>query len=216
MEILAQVPIRRNHLRRLWYFLVGLLLVGLLNLAPAAYADTFQSYDLAWSGLSFDNDASAFGQITLDLTTLPNPSPSPDGYDLFSSIQSLSVTVIDSGSGDGTWTQSNLVPTSGLGTYTYWWTGGGALNLATELVGQSTVDGGPWGTPDGNSGDFNLFFNDGGPIGTYYFTLTTSDGTGDSLLLTEFSPSTPEPACWILVAPILAVLAGAVRRKLMQ
>jgi hypothetical protein len=79
-----------------------------------------------------------------------------------------------------------------------WDTNGATLDLNSQLVGQNTL-GNPWGTSDdGISGDFNLFASTvlGAPLGTNYFTLTTNNGTGDSMLLTSFSPKTaavPEP-----------------------
>jgi hypothetical protein len=88
----------------------------------------------------------------------------------------------------------------------------GALNRLAEVVGQSTVDGGPWGTPDGDSGDFNLFYRDGGPLGTDYFTMTTNDGAGDEVLLTRFAPA-PEPTTLMLLATGLAGLAVVARRQ---
>ncbi|MGA2773828.1 MAG: hypothetical protein ABSG26_23770 [Bryobacteraceae bacterium] len=105
-------------MRHLWYFLAGLPLAGLLGLLPAAHAgDIYQTYNLAWSGAPFGNGASATGQITLDLTTLPNPAV--DATEIIGDIQSLTVTVTGAGAGNGTWTQANLVPTSPLGMNTY-------------------------------------------------------------------------------------------------
>jgi hypothetical protein len=72
----------------------------------AEKADTFQTYDLAWSGATFGNDATATGQITLDLTTLPNPAA--QGYDLSNDTASLTVTVVGASSGNGTWTKADL------------------------------------------------------------------------------------------------------------
>lgn len=189
------------------------LAIGLLLFAVTAYADVFQTYNLAWSGASFGNDAMATGQITLDLTTLPNPGG--PAYDMINDIVSLSITVTGATSGNGTWTKTDLAPISNLGTYTYWDTGGGALDLNQELVGQPTANGGPWGTPDGLSGDFNFFFTNGGPIGTFYFTMTTDGGNGDSMLLTSVSPATslPEPGTLALMGSGLALFTGAIRRK---
>ncbi len=189
------------------------LVVGLLLLAATAYADVFQTYNLAWSGASFGNGATATGQITLDLTTLPNPG---SVYDMYNDITSLTVTVTGASVGNGTWTRADLCACSALGTYTYWDTGGGALDLTQQLVGQPTVDGGPWGTPDGASGDFNFFFTNGGPLGTFYFTLTTDGGNGDSMLLTSVAPvsgTTPEPGSLFLMGSGLVLLAGTIRRR---
>ena len=190
-------------------FVFGLLLFGLMMLVPAASADdVYQTYNLAWSGASFENGASATGQITLDLTTLPNPISG--NVNISGDIQSLSVTVTGAGSGDGTWTLADLYDT-------YWWTGSDALNMGTELVGQPTT-GNPWGTSDGSSGDFNLWFDNGGPNGYFNFDLATAGEGGDQMLLTEFDPvsDTPEPGSFILLGSGLAALAGMARRKIGQ
>ena len=194
----------------------GLLLMALLLIAASAAADTFQTYDLAWLGAPFSNSAWATGQITIDITTLPNPGG--PAYDMYNDIESLTVTVMGAGLGDGTWTKDDLSRMNDFGVYTYWDTGGGALNLNAELVGQPTRYGGPWGTPNSFSGDFNLFFADGGPFGTYYFTLTTNGGYGDPMLLTEFAPagstSAPELGTFVLVGSGIFGFTGILRRRL--
>ena len=182
----------RNNTKRIWQILAGLSLVALLSLAPAAKADTFQTYDVAWSGASLGNTASATGVITLDLTTLPNPSATggsgldgTDYVDISSDITSLSVTVTGAGAGNGTFTQANLCDCSLYDSETYWDTEGYTLNMTGNILPQLTADG----------GDFNLFFTVPGPQGSTVLTLTTDGLVGDSMVMTEFSPitSTPEP-----------------------
>jgi hypothetical protein len=191
-----------------------LLLVGLLALSVSAFADTYQTYNIMWSGAPYNNNAVATGQITLDLTTLPNPGG--PAYDMYNDIASLSLTVTGASVGNGTWTKADLQPISNLGTYTYWDTGGAMLNMNEELVGQPTT-GSPWGTPDGVSGDFNFFFGNGGPLGTFYFTLTTDGGNGDSMQLISVAPvgGVPEPGTLVLAGSGILLLAGTIRRKLL-
>jgi len=193
---------------KMWKYL---LMISVLALAVSANADVFQTYDLAWSGVSFGNNATATGQITLDLSTLPNPSGGT--YDMYNDIVSMTLTISGATSGDGTWSRSDLAPISNLGTYTYWDTGGATLNMLQQLVGQPTT-GNPWGTPDGISGDFNFFFTNGGPIGTFYFTMTTAGGNGDQVLLTSVEP-VPEPGTMVLAGSGLMLFAGSIRRKLL-
>ncbi len=195
---------------KMWKYL---LMISVLALAVSAYADVFQTYDLAWSGVSFGNNATATGQITLDLSTLPNPSGGT--YDMYNDIVSMTLTISGATSGNGTWSKSDLAPISNLGTYTYWDTGGAMLDMNQQLVGQPTT-GSPWGTPDGLSGDFNFFFTNGGPIGTFYFTLTADGGNGDSMLLTSVAPEVPEPGTFVLAGSGIMLFAGSLRRRFLR
>jgi len=191
-------------------FVLGLLLFDALMLVPAASADdVYQTYNLAWSGAYYSNSASATGQITLDLTTLPNPNYN-NIQRITSDITSLTVTVTGATIGNGTWTLASLNDDR-------WWTDGATLDMRTELVGQPTPNN-PWGTPDLNSGDFNLWFNNGGPGGANAFTLAAASGGGNKMLLTEFDPvtATPEPCSFIFLGSGLAALAGMARRKIGQ
>ena len=195
---------------KMWKYL---LMISVLALAVSANADVFQTYDLTWSGVSFGNNATATGQITLDLTTLPNPGG--PAYDMYPDIASMTLTVSGAISGNGTWTRSDLAPISNLGTYTYWDTGGATLDMNQQLVGQPTT-GSPWGTPDGISGDFNFFFTNGGPIGTFYFTLTSDGGNGDTMALTSVAPEVPEPGTLVLAGSGIMLFAGSLRRRFLR
>ena len=147
--------------------------------------------------MSYGNSASAVGTISLDDSLLPNPG-SVIFQPLTPTVTALSITVSGAASGNGTFNMSDF-------DFWVWDTNGATLDLSSQLVGQNTL-GNPWGTEDGIfgtpddglSGDFNLFAFTvlGAPAGTNYFTLTTNNGTGDSMLLTSFSPQTaavPEP-----------------------
>jgi len=145
------------------------------------------TFDLAWSGVSYGNSASAVGTISLDDSLLPNPG-SVLLQPLTPTVTALSITVSGAASGNGTFNMSDF-------DAWIWDTNGATLDLNSQLVGQNTL-GNPWGTP--GLGDFNLFSFTvpGAPVGTSPFILTTNNGSGHSMLLTSFSPQTagvPEP-----------------------
>jgi PEP-CTERM motif len=173
--------------------------------SASALTDVFQTYDLAWSGAFLGNDASASGQITLDLTTLTNPSPLGGlGIDIVSDITSLTVTVTGASAGNGPFTESDLCACSTLGTSTLWNTNGATVDMHGDILAQLTVDG----------GDFNLFFTSPGPQGSQELTLTTNGLSGDPMEMTQFAPAlgraaAPEPATWMMMGLGFAGLAFA-------
>jgi hypothetical protein len=179
-------------------WVAGLLL--LLSAGLPARADTFQTFNLAYSGAALGNNATAAGQIVFDETLLPNPGGSNSAINF---VQDFTLTISGASSGNGTFTFSDFRDF-------YWDTGGATLDLARNLIGQPTA-GAPWGTTyDGSSGDFNAFgVNSAAPYGSYYFTLVTSNGTGDQMQLTSFA-ATPEPGSSSLLA-LAGLLLLAVR-----
>ena len=168
-----------------------------------------QTFDLAWSGASFGNTATATGQITFDpsqLTTF-NQVVFPSTVVTGASISIQGATV-----GNGTFDASDFefVVIERID----------GLDLSRQLVGQALADGSTWGTStgalgNGNGGDFNFFANNGdAPVGTWWFTLTTADGGGDSLLLTSMTAAVPEaPGPAMLLAGLGLVGVFARRRK---
>ncbi len=162
------------------------------------------TFDLAWSGASFGNSASATGSITFDDALLFNPglnsSENNPGY-----VIDFSITVVDAAFGNGTW---------GLADYDQiYWVTDLALDLGQELIGQPTSQN-PWGTsvPSNTGGDFNVFsVTPGAPTGVAYFVLSTNDGLGDGLLLTSFAPApVPVPAAfWLLLSAVGALTVKA-------
>lgn len=184
----------------------------LLILSPNAKADTFQTYNLAWSGASWGNGATATGVITLDLSTLINPTTTAGSlegsgdFDIISDITSLSVTVMGAGAGDGTFTEANLCACSALGSSTYWYTNGSTVDMEGDVLAQLTADG----------GDFNLFFTSPGPQGVSPFTLDTQVPDYVTMPMTEFSPETamtPEPSTISLMLTGVGLLGLIVMRK---
>jgi PEP-CTERM motif len=171
----------------------------------SSLADVLQTYNLGWSGAFLGNDASASGQITLDLTTLTNPTPLGGlGIDIVSDIASVTVTVTGARAGNGSFTESDLCACSTLGTSTLWNTNGAAVDMHGDILAQLTVDG----------GDFNLFFTPPGPQGSQELTLTTNGLSGDAMEMTQFAPAlgraaVPEPATWMMMGLGFAGLAFA-------
>jgi PEP-CTERM motif len=173
----------------------------------SALADVFQTYNLAWSGASLGYyTATASGNITLDLTTLTNPTPLGGlGVDIVNDITSLTVTVTGASAGNGVFTKSDLCACSDFSMSTLWNTNGATVNMHGNVLGQLTVDG----------GDFNLFFTAPGPQGSDVLTLTTNALSGDPIEMTEFAPvlgrsaPVPEPATWAMMGLGFAGLAFA-------
>jgi hypothetical protein len=170
-----------------------------LILAPNAKADTYQTYNLAWSGAPFGSEdtAAATGVMTLDLTKLIDPTTDEgslletgtslgiySGYfDIISDITSLSVTVTGAGAGNGTFTKADLCACSYYGSYTYWFTFFRTVNMEGNVLAQLEAD----------HGDFNLFFTSPGPQGGDPLTLFTDALGGLPVVMTEFAVATPEP-----------------------
>ena len=172
-----------------------------------------QTFDLAWSGASLGNAASATGEITFDPTAIG----SGNQYFFPSTvITNASVTITGAGAGNGTFGTSDLsfavifVPST--------------LDFSKQLVGQALANGSTWGTStgaggDGAGGDFNLFadrdISPDAPYGTWYFQLTSAGGAGDSMLLTSMAPAAavPEARNAAMLLAGLGLVGVAVRRR---
>ena len=181
----------------------ALALAAAAVLCPgAARADLVINYTAVWSGTPFSDDASATGQVKIDITT--------------TTILDAAITVSGAvnSQGDGTFSANGFDGTGAFSSFLLDFNGGlTSGNYNTELVGQPTVGGGTWATSE--SGDFNFFSNFSNypfaPQGVAPFTLGTDGGEGNFLALVSLAPITvPEPAS----AVVLAVgLAGMVRLR---
>lgn len=154
----------------------------MLGMALAAATATLASaspitFNFAYSG----QGATAVGSVTFESTLLANPGsndfllPNP-------AVLDLTVTVAGASTGNGTF---------GIGSFTEidFDTGGATLNLSQELVGQATP-GGPWGTPTGCCGDFNLFTSGPpAPNGVFFFTLGADDGDAAVMTIKQVTPA---------------------------
>jgi hypothetical protein len=190
-----------------------------------AFANTSAFAAPVTFNFTFDDPAStaqAVGSITFEDTLLANPGandfllPNP-------AVLALDVTVTGSAAGDGTFTITDFEEV-------VFDTDGGTLNFGANLVGQPTSDS-IWGTPDGASGDFNLFaagLPDGAerypqsrpapngkgpntPSGVFYFTLGANFGFDEPMVLTGMSvPAGPvaPPATLPIGREAMLLLAG--------
>ena len=159
------------------------------------------------------NTAVITGSITFESTLLANPGtndftlPNP-------AVLALNVTVTGASAGNGVFGLSDF-------SEVRFETNGGTLDFSKSLVGQPTSNS-PWGTPDGNGGDFNLFGagvppNVTAPVGEWFFTLCTnggpigsgiSDCTNLTSMINAAATTVPAPVSsrWMLLA--LAGLLG--------
>jgi hypothetical protein len=152
------------------------------------------------------NGATATGFITFESTLLNNPGnndfelPNP-------AVLALHVTVSGASAGNGNFN---------IGSFNevFFNTNGGTLDFSHALVGQPT-SGSPWGTPDSDGGDFNLFSAaPPGPRGVDFFTLGANGGDAQAMTLTTMALAAPASAAvatptledWNLIA--LAALLG--------
>lgn len=185
------------------------MLIMLIVTGNSARADAFQTYELFWSGAFLGNNATASGDMTLDLTTLINPT-APGGlegasnYDIVSDIKSLTVTVTGASTGNGVYILTDLCGCSAFGSFTLWNTNGYTVNMTGDVLAQLNADG----------GDFNLFFTPPGPQGAEELTLTANGSIGDPMEMTKFAPASelppvPEPATWVMMGLGFGALAFA-------
>lgn len=190
--------------------LIVICVVGMILASAPAASGAIRTFDLDWSGASFNNSAVATGWIQIDDTLLQNPT-----LQFVSQWQNSDPFVVDfeitvsGGSGNGTFGFSDFTESAQF----IWGTGGLTLDLDQELVGQPTL-GNLWGTPDGSSGDFNIFGGSPSPYGTFNFTTTTNGGGGYKMLLTSFRPAAVIPAPGaILLGSIGVGLVNWLRRR---
>lgn len=167
------------------------VLAAALFAAPSVRADIIQTFNLAWSGASFGNTATATGSITLDETLV-----GATGGEFAlpgSAVTALSVTVSGAGMGNGTF---------GIADFdeVLMYISGGSFDFSKQLVGQTAASGKGWGT-NTNTGDFNLFVSgivSNAPEGYNIFDLAADDGSSAyQMQLTSFTPAVaavPEPS----------------------
>ncbi len=154
--------------------------------ATPVLADTYQEYELTYSGTPHGNSATATGFVTLDLSAFSNPSSPEVQCNIADHISSLTLTVSGADSGNGTFTTSNYSGPYGL-VYSF----SQAVNFNTQLVGQPGF------------ADFNfLNANGDAPVGDNELDIRVDEGMGlDQLAMTSMEPvPVPEPSALALSA----------------
>jgi len=156
-----------------WIFLCSF---GLFS--ARAIAAGLQTFEVTWSGASFQNSATATAQITFDPSLIQNPGNTTGT----AWVSGFSITVTGAPTGNGTWSKSNFPSFRFL-------TGSTALDFTRELVGQNG-----WATQSSSSQDFAFDSSlSDAPRSTNYFVIETQGGAGVPLQLTSFKPATPAP-----------------------
>jgi hypothetical protein len=200
------------------HFFVAAAMGAALLIVAAGPGKADTVFDLAWSGAALGNTATATGTITMNLADINNPGQTDQNVTPF--VTNFSITVAGANLGDGTFNFSDFNGADSLSDGGFYIITGSTLDFTSQLVGQSTSSG-PWGSShtNGTTGDFNIFNNgndDNAPTGTFYFTLTTEGGNGDSMYLTSFAPASavPEPSSVIPLSAALLGLAFVVRKRM--
>jgi hypothetical protein len=190
---------------------LGLSLI--IGAALPAYADMI-TFDIQWSGETFNNSASSTGYLTID-STICAPEVAECNI-IGSGITDFGVTVSGASDGNGSFSFGDF-------SNVFFSLIISELDFNIELIGQELSNGCLFGTSTGScgggtSGDFNAF-NPGGastaPAGSFYFVLRTY-GNEEMLvtsMLNRDSVSVSSPAGVMLLGMGLLAIGFARKSK---
>jgi uncharacterized delta-60 repeat protein len=154
-----------------WIFLCAFALFSGRGIAAG-----LQTFDVTWSGASYQNSATATAQITFDPSLLENPGNTIGA----TWVSSFSIEVSGAPSGNGIWSKTDIQSFRFL-------TGSVALDFTRELVGQNG-----WAAQSDSSQNFALDSSlNGAPESTDFFVIQTSGEAVVPLKLTSFKPAVP-------------------------